>query len=64
MSSSIIEHTELEKLIDAPMKTNKMGYILKLPRSPYIEQTIKMNTWGWEWSSTDIIKNDFWPLQT
>lgn len=44
MSSSIIEHIELEKLTDAPMKTNKMGYILKLPRSPYIEQTIKMNT--------------------
>ena len=39
-----MERIELEKLIDVPMKTDTLGYILKLRCSPYIEQTMKMNS--------------------
>lgn len=44
MSSDIIEHVQLEKLFEAPIKQKyRMEYTLKLPDSLYIEQTRKMN---------------------
>lgn len=62
MSSGIIEHTELQKLADASMKTEIQ--VVNFHIVSILNKLWKWISEFWYWSFTDSIRNEFWSLQT